>query len=56
MPWWWVPSLYFSQGIPYVVVSGSQPLAAGKIWVKTPASPGLQLVAKSWVMGGVAGE
>src|ERR1043165_1679642 len=19
-PWWWVPSLYFSQGIPYVIV------------------------------------
>ena len=21
-PWWWVPSLYFSQGIPYVIVNG----------------------------------
>jgi len=19
-PWWWVPSLYFGQGLPYVVV------------------------------------
>src|SRR3954447_1246965 len=32
-PWWWVPSLYFAQGIPYVVVMSVAVIAFKRLGV-----------------------
>ena len=45
-PWWWVPSLYFAEGVPYVVVMTVAVIMAGLLPIMLGGGTGAEVMRR----------